>query len=73
MMTPPTDLFPKLWGLWLMAGLLIEGAALFRPQYGDTLSELIWRFLDGGPARWVLFIGFLIWASVHFLGHGRLG
>lgn len=68
-----SEWFARAWGMWLLAGVLIEGAALMRAAHGDTLSELVWRFLDGGPARWVLFIGFLIWAVFHFLAHGRLG
>lgn len=68
-----TRLFPTLWGLWLLLGVLLEGAALIRPAYGDTFSELVWRFLDGGPARWALFVGIVIWCLAHFIWHGRFG
>lgn len=66
-------MFGKIWGIYLFVGVVIEGVALMRGAKGDTFSEFVWGFLDGGPARWVLVTGFLIWAIAHFLGKGRYG
>lgn len=61
------------WLAWFAAFAGIEGIALVDPQPGDTLSEQIFAFLDGGPARYVLLGGFLTWLVLHFMGKGRLG
>ena len=67
------SLFPRVWAVWLLVGILIEGAALMQNTRGATLSEFVWRFLDGGPARWLLFLGLLTYTVAHFLGRGRWG
>ena len=66
-------MFSKAWALWLLAFIVIEGLALLRPAKDDTLSEHVWSWLSGGPARYILLGGFLIWLIVHFLGKGKWG
>ena len=65
--------FSKAWALWLFAFVILEGLALVRRTPGDTLSEHVWSFLDGGFARFILLGGFLAWLAIHFLGRGRWG
>lgn len=65
--------FSIAWAGWALAFVVIEGAALFSPAEGDTLSEHVWTFLDGGPARYALVGGFLVWLTWHMLGKGRHG
>lgn len=60
--------------------LVFETWALLRKKRGDTLSEKTWDWfcLKGGKAgkgRWcmvrrVLFFGFWVWLSIHFLTGG---
>jgi len=43
----------------------------------STVSELLWEFLDWGPASYVLVGGIMVgifgWAFMHILGKGRWG
>jgi hypothetical protein len=43
---------------------LVEIWALGRPGSGDTLSEHVWAFYAGKPARVPLIIGFVLYAGV---------
>jgi hypothetical protein len=61
------------WLVWLGLFVLIEGFAIARREPGDTLSEQVWAFIRGKPARWVMLAGFLLWLVWHFLGMGRWG
>jgi hypothetical protein len=57
--------FSDLWLFWLGAFVVIEAAAILRPQPGDTLSEHVWRWFRGWR-RWLL-AGFLAWLFVHLV------
>jgi len=61
------------WAGWILGFLLIEGAALFDSTEGDTLSEHVWAFLDGGWSRYLLLGGFFSWLVIHFFGKGKAG
>jgi hypothetical protein len=65
--------FSLAWLVWLASFAVLEGIALWRPEPGDTLSEHVFAFLDGGPARYVLLGGFLSWLVLHFMGKGKIG
>jgi len=66
-------------GYFLSIGLfaLTEGLALMRKGSGDTFSELVYSFLEGGPARYVLVAGCFLsvggWLFVHFFWRGKYG
>lgn len=65
-----------LWILWLLAFLVIEGAALANKRCGDTLSEHVWAWFSvkgkgwGWRIRRVLLLGFMGWLLVHFMTGG---
>jgi hypothetical protein len=65
------------WLIWLGLTLLSFGAieipALLDPSGGDTLTEHVAAFLDGGPLRYLLIGGPLLWVALHLLTRGRLG
>lgn len=70
------DGFTIAWIFWLAMFLVIEGAAIFRKERGDTLSEHVWRWfsVSGKPRgykmrRFVLLV-FLVWLTVHLLTGG---
>lgn len=71
------DAFTALWLVWLLMFLGIEGAALFRKERGDTLSEHVWKWFSvkdkapGWIARRVALLAFLLWLFLH-LGWGML-
>ena len=67
------DKFAIAWTLWIIAFVVIEAVAVFDGKAGGTLSEGIWVFLSGGPARYLLLIGLLSWLVIHFLGRGKYG
>jgi len=60
--------------LWF---LLWEFMAVARDQKGDTFSELIYAFLRGGPARYILvggiFVSLVGWLFIHFFWQGKHG
>lgn len=67
------DKFAIAWILWAIAFIVIEFMALLDKKPGGTLSEGIWAFLGGGPARYLLVGAVLLWLLIHFLGKGRWG
>lgn len=50
-----------------------ELLAVYRAEKGDTFSEIIFAFLRGGPARYLLLGGVFAWLIVHFFWHGKHG
>ena len=68
------DGFTVAWILWLAMFVVIEGAAIFRKEGGDTLSEHVWKWFSvrekaaGWKARRAVLAGFLAWLSAHLLG-----
>jgi len=61
------DIGDILWGLWIIAFLVIEGIAIWRNKY-DTLSEKVWKV---SGRHWVLraiLACAIIWALVHLVG-----
>jgi ribose/xylose/arabinose/galactoside ABC-type transport system permease subunit len=67
----PKPRYVVAWALWIVAFLVIEGAALLNRDPGaDTLSELVWVAVSVPVVWWVL-AGFLVWLTVHFLLGGR--
>lgn len=76
----PDWVFTLLWVGIVIYFVIVEGVALVRKKRGDTLSEHVWDWFclkgekDGKSAwcivRRVLFFGFWIWLTVHFLSGG---
>ena len=76
----PDWVFTLLWVGIIVYFVIVEGVALVRKKRGDTLSEHVWDWFclkgekDGKSAwcivRRVLFFGFCIWLTVHFLSGG---
>ena len=66
------------WLGWLLMFAVIEGAALFNKQQGDTLSEHIWEWFavkdkpKGYRIRRFALAGFLFWLVIHFLTGGAV-
>ena len=75
-----SDPFTWFWILWILAFIIIEGAALIRKDRGDTLSEKTWKWfsLKGSKDKlkpWQVlvrigFISFWVWLTIHFLFGG---
>lgn len=71
------DAFTALWIVWLLQFLAIEGAALFRKERGDTLSEHVWKWFsvkdkgEGWIYRRTALLLFLAWLIAH-LGFGAI-
>lgn len=60
------------WIMWLAMFGVIEGAALFNKDKGDTLSEHVWAWFKIRESRqWNIrrfaLAGFLVWLLVHFV------
>lgn len=61
------------WLLWGAMFVAVEGAALLNKDYGDTLSEHIWKWfrIKDKPRQWTVRRGvlavFMTWLSVHFV------
>ena len=64
------------WIFWLAMFGVIEGAAIFRKERGDTLSEHVWRWFSvkdkskGYKTRRFVLLTFLAWLVTHFLTGG---
>lgn len=60
--------------LWFLTW---EFMAVARAHEGDTFSELVYAFLRGGPARYLLaggiFLGLTSWLFIHFFWQGKHG
>ena len=76
----PDWVFGVLWLGIILYFVVVETIALVRKKRGDTLSEHVWDWFclkgkkDGKSAwciiRRVLFFGFWLWLTVHFLSGG---
>ncbi|ROO85564.1 hypothetical protein EDD29_3110 [Actinocorallia herbida] len=69
--------FTLSWVIWILAFVLLEGAALARRAPGDTLSEHVWRWFrvkDPRPTAltWVL-RAVLLTGCVWLTGHLAFG
>lgn len=73
----PQGFFSLGYALAFFVFLVVELIAVARKTEGDTLSEHIWSFLDGGPARVIGFAlvwcGVTVWLTLHFLWRGKHG
>lgn len=66
-----------LWGIWIIFFVIVEAAAIYDKDPGDTLSEHVWRLFrvrhDGRRIgvwrRRVLFL-FVAWLAAHLLSGG---
>ena len=47
--------------------VLLEAAALYREKTGDTLSEHVWAFYAGKPARIPLILAVVAWVFIAIL------
>ncbi|GAB2829255.1 hypothetical protein GCM10022221_29680 [Actinocorallia aurea] len=71
-------MFTLAWVIWILAFVLLEGAALARPEPGDTFSEHVWRWFrvkDPRPTAltWILralLVAGGVWLTTH-LAFGR--
>ena len=61
------DIGTILWGLWIIAFLIIEGIAIWRNDY-DTLSEKIWKVSAKHKVFRALLVVTLIWVCIHLVG-----
>jgi hypothetical protein len=65
-----------LWIMWILAFLVIEGAAIFNKDPGDTLSEHVWKWFSvtdkgiGWRIKRVILLAFMGWLTVHFMTGG---
>ncbi|MEU7030060.1 hypothetical protein AB0A60_25685 [Streptomyces sp. NPDC046275] len=72
-------MFTAAWIAWIGAFCVIEGAALYLKEPGDTFSEHIWKWFHTAKGtvpdrttrlrRFVL-VAFMAWLSAHFLTGG---
>ncbi|MGW0705099.1 hypothetical protein ACWD4G_03825 [Streptomyces sp. NPDC002643] len=72
-------MFTVAWVAWIGLFVVIEGAALYLKEPGDTLSEHIWKWFHTAKGvvpdrttrlrRFVL-VAFMAWLSAHFLTGG---
>jgi hypothetical protein len=53
--------------LWILAFMVLEGAALARRGTGDTLTEQLRPWIQGHPVRVLLVGAGIIWLFYHFL------
>jgi hypothetical protein len=70
-------MFTTLWVIWLALFVVIEGAAIFNKDKGDTLSEHVWAWFSikgkgkGWRSRRFVLLAFLAWLTLHFLTGGE--
>jgi hypothetical protein len=53
---------------WLGAFALVELPAAVNAARGDTLSEMVWVFMDWHIVPAILVSGFMVWLAKHFIG-----
>lgn len=56
-----------MWLCLLLYFIIVEGAALKRSGLRDTMTEFWGWFLDGGPDRKGIVVGFALWAPLRLL------
>jgi hypothetical protein len=64
--------FTLAWELWLLALVVIEGAALLNKKRGDTLTAHVIRWFDARKSQgwnWkrLTLLGVMSWLTVHFV------